>query len=76
MHCLGDLLCPCWSKGGELYFGGSGVHSCGHKSVNVSVLIYLRERIALGNGKVTFQATFFNLSKLALEMRFSRQGRA
>lgn len=44
--------------------------------MNVSVLIYLRERIALGNGKVTFQATFFNLSKLALEMRFSRQGRA
>ena len=48
---------------------------CGHKSVNVSVLIYLRESIALANGKMTLQATFFNLFKLALEMRFSRQER-
>lgn len=47
----------------------------GPKSVNVSVLVYPRERIALGNGKITFQATFFNPFELALEMRFSRRGR-
>lgn len=55
-------------EGGESFISECQVSfPRGPKSVDVSVLIYPRERIALGNGKITFQATLFNLFELALE---------
>lgn len=76
MHCLADLRALVGQKQGESFIAECHVSfPLGHKRVNVSILIYLRESITLGNDKITFQATFFNPFELALEMRFSRQGR-